>query len=356
MAGQDKTEEPTAKRLQEARKRGQIPVSKELGLALGLVGLFGMLSFAANYLLQGYSEIMRAGLRLTAYPSGDPIFLMSKVAALALKAAPLIIIPAAAVGILGLAAGALQTKFNFSPEALKPSFKKLDPIQGLKRLVGYKGLFEVIKELIKVTVVGAAAYLVLWPQKEALAQLVGAQPWTILAYLGGLVLKLGFATAGAYLLLAIIDVMFQRFSTGRDLRMTREEVKQEARQTDLAPELKGLIRQRQMETSRKRMMADVPEADVVITNPTHFAVALAYSDGDPAPKVVATGADLIALQIRARAAECGIEIIENPPLARALHANCELGEWVPESLYAAVAEILALVYRKRQRSGFSATV
>ena len=353
MAGEDKTEDPTAKRLSESRKKGQLGVSKELGNAIGLAALMGVFYAGGGWLLQGYADLLRSGLQLTSKPSDEPMLLMSQAWSLAYQATPLLFIPAAAVGLLGIAAGLLQTKFNFATEALKPSFKTLDPVQGIKRLVGYKGFFEVLKELLKLTVVAAAAYLVLWPQREKLAQLVGLAPLEIIGYLGMLVVKLGFAVSIAYLLIAIGDVAFQRFSTKKDQKMTKAEVKQEARQTDLAPEVKSHLRQRQMEASRKRMLSEVPEADVVITNPTHFAVALKYSAEQPAPQVVATGSDLLAKKIRQTAEAAGVEIIENPPLARALYSSCSPGDWVPESLYVAVAEILAFVYRRKERTGIS---
>lgn len=353
MAGEDKTEEPTAKRLQEARRRGQVAVSKEAGIALGLLALMGLLYIGAGWLLQGYADLLRAGLSMTSYPTSDPVLLLSAVGRLFLLAVPLLAAPAAAVGIIGIAVGLLQTRFNFASEALKPSFQKLNPIEGLKRLFGYRGIFEVGKELLKVAIVGFAAYLVLWPQRDQLAKLVGLPPLDIIGYLAVLVAKLGFAVAGAYVLLAIVDFIFQRFSTKRELRMTRDEVKQEARQTDLSPEIKGHLRQRQMEAAQRRMLSEVPEADVVITNPTHYAVALKYSSDEPAPRVIATGADLLARRIREAAYESEVEVVENPPLARALYGACQPGDWVPESLYVAVAEILAFVYRRKERTGTS---
>lgn len=356
MAGEDKTEEPTAKRLSEARNRGQIPVSRELIVAIGLVSLMGVLYFAGGALLSGYYRLMRAGLDITSTPGQEPMLLLGRMVDLFELSIPLLLIPVVGVGVISIVVGLLQTQFNFALEALKPSFQKLNPIEGLKRLLGYRGLFEVGKELLKITVVLFAAYLVLWPQRDQLAKLVGLPPLDTLGYLAALVLKLGFAVAGAYVLLAIVDVLFQRFSNKRELRMTREEVKQEARQTDLSPEVKGFLRQRQMETSRRRMLSEVPEADVVITNPTHFAVALKYSPDQPAPRMVASGGDLIAAQIRRIAEESDVPIVENPPLARALFDACEPGDWLPEKFYIAVAEILAFVYRSRRKSGLSLEV
>lgn len=356
MAGENKTEEPTPKRLEEARKRGQVAVSREAGIALGLLTLMGVLYVGGGWLLEGYANLVRGGLSMTSQPGDDPVLLLSGLARLFIQAIPLLAAPALAVGFVGIAVGLMQTRFNFATEALKPSFQKINPVEGLKRLFGYRGIFEVAKELVKVLIVGGVAFLVLWPQRDQLGQLVGIAPLNIVGYLAALVAKLGFAVAGAYVLLAIIDIIFQRFSTNRELRMTPEEVKQEARQTDLSPEIKSHLRQRQMEAAQRRMLTEVPEADVVITNPTHFAVALKYSSDQPAPRVVATGGDLLARRIRKIAEESGVEIVENPPLARSLYDACRPGDWVPEGLYVAVAEVLAFVYRRQEWAGVSVEV
>lgn len=355
MAGEDRTEEPTPKRLREARNRGQVAFSKELVAALGLLGAFAAMTFLAGTLLKGYKEVLAAGLQNADQgPSSIPETM--HIAMLVIKqSAPLLLLPAVIVGGVGVAVSLAQTQFNFATEALKPDFKRLNPVTGLKKLLGYRGLVEVAKEFFKVGLIGAVAWFVIQPQITDLGKLVGLPAADILTKIGTLSGQLVLWVVAVYLVLALADYMFQRYSTKRELRMTKEEVKQEMRQTDMSGEVKRAIKQRQMEAARSRMMSQVPQADVVITNPTHYAVALKYESGEPAPKVIASGVDLIALDIREKALEAGVEIVENPPLARSLYASCQVGDWIPAELYVAVAEVLAFVYRRREnQSSYSA--
>jgi len=353
MAGEDRTEDPTPKRLQEARKRGQIAVSKELATAMGLLALFGVLSFSAGTLMDGYKDILSSGLQsLDQAPDTIPgVMAMAKV--FFTKAIPLLAIPAAGVGAIGVAVGLAQTKFNIAWEALKPDIKKINPVSGLKRLVGYRGAVEVIRELFKVVIITVISYFIIWPELKGLGNMVGLTASEILKKIGVIGMQLGLMVGLVYLFLGLADYFFQRYSTKRELKMTREEVRQEFKQQDMSAEVKRAIKQKQMESSRKRMMAAVPEADVVITNPTHYSIALQYLPGEPAPKVVAAGVDLVAKDIRERAREAGVEIVENPPLARSLYSMCSIGDWVPGELYIAVAEVLAFVYRRRERKDIS---
>jgi len=356
MAGEDRTEEPTSKRLSEARKRGQIPFSKEAAVGLGFLGLFGLFSFGAGRLLEGYEGVLSRGLQSVDQGPDSVSGVMSLVSSFFIQSAPLLLIPALAVGSLGIAASLLQTRFNIAWEAIKPDIKKINPLEGIKRLLGYRGLVEVFKELFKIIVIGAISYFVLWPQKDRLARMIGASAAEILQTVGGICMQLLLMIGLTYMVLAIADYLFQRYSTNRELKMTKEEVKQEMKQQDMSAEMKRAIKQRQMEATRRRMMAQVPEADVVITNPTHYAVALAYQSGEPAPKVIASGVDLVAKDIREKAKEAGVEIVENPPLARSLYSMCKPGDWIPADLYVAVAEVLAFVYRRRERKNVSHTV
>ena len=353
MAGEDKTEAPTPKRLEQARKRGQLPMSKEIPIAVGLLVLFAVLAAGSNTMMSGLKDLMRQGL-LDAGKRTDLSVssLMAIIADYMLAGVKIVAIPVLAVAASGIALGLMQTRFNIASEALKPNFSALNPINGLKRVFGTRGIFETGKELIKMAVIFAVAYMVLWPRRPEMANLVGMAPADILPYVASLALKLGMWVSGAYLLLAAADFLFQRWQTMRDLRMTKEEVKQEAKQADMPAEIKGAIKRRQREAAQRRMMADVPNADVVITNPTHYAVALKYEAGTPAPKVLAKGQDHIALKIRELATEHDVEIVENPPLARSLHSSAEVGDWIPEELFTAVAQVLAYVFRRRdERKG-----
>lgn len=346
--GEDKTEAPTPKRLREARERGELPMSHELGTAFGLLGLFGVLAFCGPVLLNAYKDLLRDGI-LTAGTTHELSIngVMYLILDMVQRCVLLIGVPALAVGTIGITLGFIQTQFNFSLQALKPSFSKLNPINGIKRIFGVRGIFEVVKEIIKIVIIGGMCFWVLWPRRDELGKTVGMPPADMLPYLAHMALLLGFAVSAAYVVLAIADYLFQRWQTMRDMKMTKEEVKQEARQTDMSPEMKQAIKQQQRSASQRRMMSQIPEADVVITNPTHFAVALKYENDQPAPKVIAKGQDLIAARIRQAAQEHGVELVENPPLARSLYQACEPGDWIPEELFMAVAEVLAYVYRKR---------
>ena len=270
MAGEDRTEEPTPKRLREARERGQVAFSKELVAALGLLGLFAAMTFLAGTLLKGYKELLAAGL-INADQGPDTVQgVMAVLFAAMKKAAPLLLLPAAIIGGLGIAVSLAQTKFNFAKEALKPDFKKVNPVAGLRRLFGYRGIVELVKESFKVAIIGGIAWLVIQPQIQDLAKLTGLPAADVLTKIGTMSGQLILWVSLTYLVLALADYMFQRYSTKRELRMTKEEVKQEMKQTDMSSEIKRAIKQRQMEASRRRMMSQVPQADVVITNPTHY--------------------------------------------------------------------------------------
>ena len=348
MAGEDRTEEPTPKRLREARAKGQVAFSKELVASLGLLGIFAAMTFLAGRLLKGYKELLAGGLQNADHGPDSIQSLMHILYIVIKQAVPLVLLPAAIVGGIGIAVSLAQTKFNFATEALKPDIKKINPVAGLKKLFGYRGIIEVIREFAKVAIIGGIAWLVIQPQIETLARLTGIPAADVLTKIGKLSSQLLLWVALTYLVLAIADYIFQRYSTKRELRMTKEEVRQEIKQTDMSSDVKRAIKQRQMETARNRMMSQVPQADVVITNPTHYAVALKYENGEPAPKVIASGVDLIAFDIREKAREAGVEIVENPPLARSLYAACQVGEWIPAELYVAVAEVLAFVFRRRE--------
>jgi flagellar biosynthetic protein FlhB len=259
--------------------------------------------------------------------------------------APVLMAAAAA----GVASNVLQNKPGFTPEAIKPDFRKISPIGGIKRLVGPQALAEFAKSIAKLLVVGSVATLVLWPEIDNLSRLSSMTVGAISAYTAGLILKLAFFILAVLVPLAIADLVFQRRQHEKGLKMSKQEVKEEQRQQDIAPEIKSAIRRRGMQMSRQRMLAQVPSADVIITNPTHFAIALRYGREVSAPKVVAKGQDLIALRIREIAAEHDIAIVENPPLARAIYKQVEVDQEIPAEFFSAVAEVLAFVYRTSRR-------
>jgi flagellar biosynthetic protein FlhB len=249
----------------------------------------------------------------------------------------------------GLVANVAQVRPRLNLSVAKPSFERLSPMAGFKRLFGKSAIFETLKAVAKTGLVALVAASALRGRMSELGAIVGMPPAAIMAELGSLVFSVAIRAAGALALLAVIDYVWQRRRHEQSLRMTKEEIKQELRQSDVAPEVRAAIRRRQFQQARKRMMAEVATADVVVTNPTHYAVALRYDGTKPAPEVVAKGVDLVAAAIRREAGEHGVPVLQNPPLARSLYAQVELGQMIPDEFFAAVAEVLAFVYRMAGR-------
>jgi flagellar biosynthetic protein FlhB len=235
------------------------------------------------------------------------------------------------------------------PAGLKPDFKKLNPLTGAKNLFGPNAIAETLKSVAKVSAVGGIVALAVFPKLEELAGLLGMPAAELLPHLAKEVLAIAQRAALAYLVIAAADAIYQRWRFAKQMTMDKQEVKDEHKSTELPPEVRGAIRRRQMQAARARMMADVPTADVVVTNPTHFAVALRYDPEKAAPEVVAKGSDLLAKKIREIAVDSGVPVISDPPLARSLHASVEVGRVIPEELYQAVAQLLAFVYRTARR-------
>ena len=250
-----------------------------------------------------------------------------------------------ALMIAALATPFLLNAFNFSPKALMPKLDRMDPIKGLQRLFSWTGVVELVKAVAKTAVVGGVAAGVIWSERYDLMALL-AQPAEVALSSAGHLLSYSFlAMVAAMVLIVVIDVPFQLWHYHHKLKMTREELKQEGKEMEGDPQVKGRIRMLQREAARRRMMAAVPQADVIVTNPTHFAVALAYKSGMGAPRVLAKGTGEIARRIREIGAEHGVPLLEAPPLARALHRHVEIDQEIPGTLYAAVAEALAWVYQ-----------
>jgi flagellar biosynthetic protein FlhB len=251
----------------------------------------------------------------------------------------------AACMLTGVAISVVQTGVRPTPGAIKPQWSKLNPLKGFKNLLSPNSVVELVKGLVKVGIVGAVVALALLPRLDELAALVGMDPADLLATSAGDALAIAQRAAMAYLAIAFADLVWQRYRHAKSLRMDKQEVKEEVKGQDLPPEVKGQIRRRAMEAARRRMMDDVPTADVVVTNPTHFSVALRYDSSNLAPVVVAKGADHLAFRIREVAADAGVAVVPDPPLARALYASVDVGQAIPEELYQAVAQLLAYVYR-----------
>jgi flagellar biosynthesis protein FlhB len=354
MAAPDKesrTEKPTGKRLAKAREQGQVVKSMELNHTAVLIVGIAVLSLEAPRLLGRMLGIVHDGLAR----SGRPQLVAGGVGLHALyewgfraligALAPMLL----AVAVTGVLASVGQVGLRFSTKALQPSFSRLNPANGLKRMVGPRALVELGKSLAKLVLIGGVAAAAVWTHVGDLGALVGLPPGLLLGRMGSMVTSIALRVAAAMALIAVVDYAWQRRSHMRSLRMTKDEVKREAREADLSPEVRGHLRRKQFETARRRMLHDVPDADVVVVNPTHFAVALRYDGSKPAPELVAKGVDHLARTIREIAEEAGVTIVHAPPLARALYRDVELGQLVPEELFQAVAEVLAFVFRTAGR-------
>jgi flagellar biosynthesis protein FlhB len=342
----ERTEKATPKRRNEARKKGQVARSNDLnGSLVLLASLFALGSFGPK-LFQKLQAVMYNGLTQIAHPEvvskqGLGKLLLSNFGAAASAAAPI----AGTCLLVGVIVNVIQVRPRLNMEGLKPDPKRLNPAAGLKRLFGPASAFEAGKGLLKVGVLGAIAMITVIPKLKELASSVGMAPADFVSTLTSTVYAVAKRLAVAYLVIAIGDYFFQRYRHEKSLKMSKEDVKEEGKSQNLPPEVKAAIRRRQFQAARARMMSAVPQADVVVTNPTHFAVALAYDGSKTAPEVVAKGPDLVALQIRRIAEENGVPIVEDPPLARALHAGVEVGQEIPEEFFQAVAQLLAFVYR-----------
>lgn len=343
---QEKTEEPTERRIEESRKKGQVARSKELNTLLSLMAAAIGMVFLGQYLIADLFDLMTQGLafepiRLT---SSDQMFeVIREQMGMGLAA----ILPV--LGLLVFAAFLGPVAMGgavFSVESLAPKLEKLSPIKGLGRMFGIQSLMELIKALCKFLLVATAAIIIIYYSMQDLIGLGFMTVVSATANAGSLLLWSFIGFSAVLILVAAIDVPFQLWNHKKQLKMTLQEVKDEMKESEGRPEVKSQIRRMQRQLSESRMMDAVPTADVVITNPTHYAVALKYDqDGNGAPKVVAKGQDFMAKRIREVAAEHDIPLFEAPPLARALHGMVDIGHEIPADLYKAVAQVLAYIFQ-----------
>jgi len=347
-SGQERTEKATAKKREEAREKGQVALSKEVPSALiilaALMALAVSGSWSAERIARSMQHFWANSGQMALVPSHLQHLLVKVLIDFLLVVFPVFL----AVLVAAIVGHVLQVGFMVSSEALTPKFSKLNPLTGIKRLFSIRSFAEVLKAMFKIGCLGTVGWLVLKSESESFPVLVQMELIDIAGYLWHVTLKIGFFSLLVMMVLAGMDYGFQRWQYEKDLRMTKQEIKEEMKQTEGDPKIKSRIRSIQMELARKRMMAAVPGATVVITNPTHLAVALQYQSGMTAPKVVAKGAGFVALRIREIAAEHHVPIIENKPVAQALYKAVPLGQSIPVDLYQAVAEILAFVYRMKR--------
>ena len=345
---QEKTEAPSQQRLEKAREDGQVVQSRELGtfvvLMVGGTGLWMM----ASGIGQTLSGIVRGGLQFEPGIARDSSHVMAQLSSQFFEAALALIPFLGLVALATLAPPLMLRGWLFSTKALAPKFNRLNPFSGIKRMFSSQGLIELVKALGKVGLLGSVAAWLIWSNLDGIFSLSLETPSRAVQHMGDLIGKIFLVVSGTMVFIVLIDLPYQLWSHHNKLKMTKEQLRQEAKESEGDPHLKARIRAQQREVARRRMMSEIPTADVVITNPTHYAVALKYSEGKMrAPRVVAKGADEVAARIREMAAEHKVPLLEAPPLARALFRHAELGDEIPATLYAAVAEVLAYVFQLR---------
>jgi flagellar biosynthetic protein FlhB len=350
-SGAEKTEDASPRRLEKAREEGDVPRSRELATFAVLMVAGAGLWITGGSLAGRLSAALESGLSLDREQIYNPHVLLERIASdvggVMLACLPL----AFAIMLVALAAPLLIGGFNFSAKAFMPNFMKLNPISGLGNMFSANAMVEFLKAIAKTLLVGSVAWVVIMSQKEAVLGLAVEPLGAGTGHVADLMARAFLFIVGSLGLVALIDAPYQVWHYNNKLKMTRQEMIQESKESDGNPQIKGKIRQMQMQMARNRMMQNVPTADVVVTNPTHYAVALKYSDGQKgAPRVVAKGADEVAARIRELARENKVALLEAPALARALYKHTEIDDEIPEQLYSAVAEVLAYVFQLRNYS------
>lgn len=353
----EKTETPTSRRLERAREEGDVPRSRELGTAMLLIAAGVGLWMSGDQIVRQVSDMLTSSMRFDRSLAFDLPRLLNIEAAQVLQ---MFIVLAPLAGILivvALLSPALIGGWLFSVQSLTPNFARMNPISGLGRMFSTRSMVELLKAVGKTLIVGTIAYMVMRNHFEAIIGLIGEPSKQGLRHVGGLITVCLISISSGLIVITAIDVPYQLRSYANKLKMTRQEVIQESKEANGNPQIKAKIRAQQREMARRRMMSKVPTADVVITNPTHYAVALKYVEGRmSAPIVLAKGTDLVAARIREIAAEHHIPVMELPPLARALCTHAELNTQIPEALYTAVAEVLAYVFQLRTFENFGGQV
>ena len=354
--GGEKTEPATSKKLDDVRKEGQVAKSKELISAVSLLALFVLIKvyigIVGEKLLKVFQDFYNTFDKIiSSSATGLPMNLSLEAVkqmliSIVLIAAPFLIVAV----IIAFLLNVLQQKWMVTAKPLQPKASKISPLSGFKRIFSVKQLVELLKAIAMMAVIGIVAYQTIKDKLPLILTFYNIPLYTAIAAVGNILVDMGIRVSAVFLLIGFADLIFQRHKFKTDNMMTKQEVKDEFKNSEGDPQVKGQVKRRMMEISRRRMMEALPEADVVITNPTHFAVALKYEpNAGKAPVVIAKGADYLAFQIKDKAKEYNIAIVENKPLARILYHNIDVGMEIPPELYQAVAEILATVMRTNNR-------
>lgn len=352
--GGEKTEPATAKKLRDAREDGKVTKSRELTAAFDMIVLFLVLkifiSFVGERLIGAFSYVYdRMPEFLEVNKTGVSSVAVSHFMADILLQITITILPFILFGfVITFLVSVLQVGWKVTVKPLKPNLSKFNPINGFKRIISKDSLFELFKSIVKIIVIFLVAYNRVKGHKEEIFILYEIPLNQAIALIGSIIIDTGLYIGYVYLIVGIVDFLYQKHKFNEDMKMTKQEVKDEFKNTEGDPQIKGRQRRRMMETSQRRMMQDVPKADVVITNPTHLAVAIKYdADVNTAPVVLAKGEEYVAQKIKEVARENNIEIVENKPLARMLYHNVDIGAEIPPELYQAVAEVLATIYKAK---------
>lgn len=356
----ERTEPASPKRLEQAREEGDVPRSRELSTCTILLAAGAGLWMSGGSLIRQLNHMLIDGLSMERTLAFDHDMLFSHIGMILMD----VLLAFAPLGgllmLVAIGSPLLIGGWLFSAKALQPNFSRMNPLSGLTNMISSKAGVELVKAIFKALIVGTVAWIVVMNQKDAIFGLASEPLAAGSAHMATMLAICFLSIVGALVLIAGIDVPYQMWSYANKLKMTHQEVIQESKEANGNPQIKAKIRAQQREMARRRMMSEVPTADVVVTNPTHYAVALKYKDGsNGAPRVVAKGADAVAAKIRELAAENNIPLLEAPPLARALFKHTELGDEIPETLYAAVAEVLAYVFQLktfRQHGGLRPSV
>jgi len=350
--GGEKTEEPTSKKKEDTRKEGKVAKSKEMSSGVQLISLFIILKFwvghMGNNFMELFDELYEKIPAYTTYWGGRVVASDYKILFDGVLVELLIqLLPFFLVGVvISILVNMLQFKFQITTKPLQPKFNKLNPVSGMKKLFSKEKIMELLKSIAKIILIMAIVYSTIKNDWVYLVKFYQMPLNQALELIGNIVINMGLRISLVFMIIAFVDLFYERWKFKEDIKMTKQEVKDEYKNAEGDPQIKGKIRQKMREASQRRMMQDVPKADVVITNPTHFAVAIRYDANEgSAPKVLAKGADFVAQKIKEIARENNVEIVENKPLARMLYANVDVGQEVPPELYQSVAEVLALYYK-----------
>ncbi|MBM7094189.1 flagellar biosynthesis protein FlhB [Bacillus sp. H-16] len=348
---QEKTEKATPKKKQDSRKKGQVAKSSDVNTAIILLFVFLFLwligSFASERLFTMSAYTFENLLTLELTSGNVQALFLDLTAQVIWIAGPIMLI-----AMLGaVVSNYMQVGFLFAPEAIKMKLSKVDPIQGFKRIYSVRALVEFLKSMLKISLVGIVTFTIIWVYMDDILTMSLYSVGDSAAMIGTLTVMMGLAVALLLIFLGILDYLYQKYDHEKNIRMSKQDVKDEHKKSEGDPLIKSRIKEKQRQMATSRMMQEVPKADVVITNPTHYAVALKYDEGDmAAPKVTAKGVDYVALKLIGIAKHNQVVTVENRTLARALYAQAEIGDEVPEELFKAVAEVLAYVYRLNQKA------